>query len=584
MVSGLNAYGYGYDPYNTTRQTYSSPEMTSFNYQPILTGGVAKDELPDKFKTKKDDPNDGHIGFWKATGSFLKGVGKFFTGMVTDKEGNFSIGQTLKTLAIGAGVAAVCVLTAGTAVPAMIAAAGVATAGIGLGKSVVDIATAKTDAECEAAFESLGSSATATTLAVVGAKAVAKASAANAAEAAEFNGIKGSFKAVGKVFRDSGNAIADSASGVANAFKAAPGTISGKWSAVKSEVSGQYSEFAGTVKNNYNNAVYGAKGKVTKETESIDKQVKDIETKQSEITDTKSTEYKNLEAQKAELQAKQSAMKKVNEASTWEEGNDIVSQSKKDLAEYKQQVEANKSTMTKEQVAKANSEIKVREQSIKAQEEVLSRRTSEAQHIKSSIEAKEAQIKKLNKADTPNQAKIDRLNSEIAELKARQEFELPTEKINANEVTQSNKRLNNANRDVKVAEQKLADAQKALEKVNKSDAAALEKAKNAVADAEYDLAVEKYTQEVVKSNAEPLNAKYEAQTGKARMYAPTEILKAGKDMPAARWITVETAGRQFLYDAEADFYSKLSAQERQYIFSLPEAQRQAVIEQYKNIA
>ena len=215
MTAGIyntnyNDYYNQYNLQNTGIQNDNQNVSFTSNQDTELAQELAK-------KKKKIEKDDGSIGFGKAALNFAKGVGKFFTGMFTDEKGNFSIGQTLKTAAIAVGVGAVTVLTAGTAVPAMIAAAGIGVSAIGMGKSIYDIATADTDAEAEAAWQSLGSNTTAGALAVAGAKAVAKGSAANPSE---FDGIGGYAKATKQVLQDSGKAVSESFNGFKTAYKA----------------------------------------------------------------------------------------------------------------------------------------------------------------------------------------------------------------------------------------------------------------------------------------------------------------------------------------------------------------------------
>ena len=155
MTAGIyntnyNDYYNQYNLQNTGIQNDNQNVSFTSNQDTELAQELAK-------KKKKIEKDDGSIGFGKAALNFAKGVGKFFTGMFTDEKGNFSIGQTLKTAAIAVGVGAVTVLTAGTAVPAMIAAAGIGVSAIGMGKSIYDIATADTHAEAEAAWQSIGS-------------------------------------------------------------------------------------------------------------------------------------------------------------------------------------------------------------------------------------------------------------------------------------------------------------------------------------------------------------------------------------------------------------------------------------------
>ena len=115
-----------------------------------------------------DEKDDGSIGFFGAIGNIFKGVGNFFKGMVCDENGNFSIGQCLKTVAIGALIAGATVLIPGAG--AVISAGFLAMAGVHLGSAVYDVATAKTDAEAERAWQNVGSSGTEAAFAYVGAK------------------------------------------------------------------------------------------------------------------------------------------------------------------------------------------------------------------------------------------------------------------------------------------------------------------------------------------------------------------------------------------------------------------------------
>ena len=97
--------GIYYTPYQQTQQPYfeidkmkaANPVITNYNNTPVTFGNnpnLVQSEVKDAVKDGKDD---GHIGFWKAAGHILKGVGKFFTGLVTDENGNFSLGKSLKT-------------------------------------------------------------------------------------------------------------------------------------------------------------------------------------------------------------------------------------------------------------------------------------------------------------------------------------------------------------------------------------------------------------------------------------------------------------------------------------------------------
>ena len=417
MTAGIyntnyNDYYNQYNLQNTGIQNDNQNVSFTSNQDTELAQELAK-------KKKKIEKDDGSIGFGKAALNFAKGVGKFFTGMFTDEKGNFSIGQTLKTAAIAVGVGAVTVLTAGTAVPAMIAAAGIGVSAIGMGKSIYDIATADTDAEAEAAWQSLGSNTTAGALAVAGAKAVAKGSAANPSE---FDGIGGYAKATKQVFQDSGKAVSESFNGFKTAYKGAGEGITTKLGALKEEGIAQKNSFTGKVTENYNKAVYGTKGKIENEASKLDKEIADKQKQAKDIKDKKSPEYTKIKEEISTLKVKKAAIEEMNKKASWEEGNDIITKQNADLAQKK--AELSKATTDAEK-SRLNGEIETLETQIKAGKEVLARRTREAQYIQDQINSKQKTIDSINKQDKPDTAKIAKLNKEIEELKGKQDFELP---------------------------------------------------------------------------------------------------------------------------------------------------------------
>lgn len=523
-------------------------------------------------KKKKIEKDDGSIGFGKAALNFAKGVGKFFTGMFTDEKGNFSIGQTLKTAAIAVGVGAVTVLTAGTAVPAMIAAAGIGVSAIGMGKSIYDIATADTDAEAEAAWQSLGSNTTAGALAVAGAKAVAKGSAANPSE---FDGIGGYAKATKQVFQDSGKAVSESFNGFKTAYKGAGEGITTKLGALKEEGIAQKNSFTGKVTENYNKAVYGTKGKIENEASKLDKEIADKTAQRNKISDTTSKEYKKIDREINTLTQKRDAIKNMNETKSWEQGNEIITGQSKTLAEKK--AELSKATTDAEKT-RLNEEIKILETQIKAGKEVLARRTREAQYIQDQINSKQKTIDSINKQDTPDTAKIAKLNKEIEELRTAQEkqdFKLP------NGVTKEQVKASNDN---------LAETKKqSTDATNKYNELNAESSTNDRAYAQLEKAEQKANalkNKLEKEQAENdiLNTKYNVQEGTGYDHVAREIGTIAYENPAARWLTVGIAGRQFGNKSEyADLYSQLTAQEKAYFKSLPEEQKATILAQYNQI-
>lgn len=124
-----------------------------------------------------DGQDDGKISLGKKCKNFVKGVGNFFKGMVCDENGKFSWKRTLTTAAVAAGAVALTVATGGAATPFLVAA-GATIATVQTGKGIYKAATAKTDAEAEAAWQEIGSGTTALVGSVAGAKGALKAAGA----------------------------------------------------------------------------------------------------------------------------------------------------------------------------------------------------------------------------------------------------------------------------------------------------------------------------------------------------------------------------------------------------------------------
>lgn len=570
MTAGIyntnyNDYYNQYNLQNTGIQNDNQNVSFTSNQDTELAQELAK-------KKKKIEKDDGSIGFGKAALNFAKGVGKFFTGMFTDEKGNFSIGQTLKTAAIAVGVGAVTVLTAGTAVPAMIAAAGIGVSAIGMGKSIYDIATADTDAEAEAAWQSLGSNTTAGALAVAGAKAVAKGSAANPSE---FDGIGGYAKATKQVFQDSGKAVSESFNGFKTAYKGAGEGITTKLGALKEEGIAQKNSFTGKVTENYNKAVYGTKGKIENEASKLDKEIADKQKQAKDIKDKKSPEYTKIKEEISTLKVKKAAIEEMNQKASWEEGNDIITKRNADLAQKK--AELSKATTDAEK-SRLNGEIETLETQIKVGKEVLARRTREAQYIQDQINSKQKTIDSINKQDKPDTAKIAKLNKEIEDLRKAQEkqdFKLP------NGVTKEQVKTSNDN---------LAETKKqSTDATNKYNELNAESSTNDRAYAQLEKAEQKANalkNKLEKEQAENdiLNTKYNVQEGTGYDHVAREIGTIAYENPAARWLTVGIAGRQFGNKSEyADLYSQLTAQEKAYFKSLPEEQKATILAQYNQI-
>ena len=133
-----------------------------------------------------DGKDDGKISFGEGVASFADGVGKFFTNMVCDEKGNFSIGQTAKTVAVaGATVAAgaAAVALGVVSAPALAIGAGIVFGGMALwnaGKGLIKASNATTDKEAKEGWSEVGTGTTGAALAAVGVKAGLGARAASA--------------------------------------------------------------------------------------------------------------------------------------------------------------------------------------------------------------------------------------------------------------------------------------------------------------------------------------------------------------------------------------------------------------------
>lgn len=138
-----------------------------------------------------DGEDDGKIGIFDAIGSTIKGavegVVNGIKGCFFDENGNFSLGNTLKTaLTVGA-----CFIPGvGPIVATGLCAYGAVKGGIGVAKGVAAAATAETDAEAKAAFESIGANGVATAASAVGLKASASALASNVTGSATGSTLK----------------------------------------------------------------------------------------------------------------------------------------------------------------------------------------------------------------------------------------------------------------------------------------------------------------------------------------------------------------------------------------------------------
>lgn len=176
------------DSYNAAQVQAAKMQATSSALKPLKDGSIY---------VVADGKDDGKISGTQKFANFAKGVGNFFKGMVCDETGKFSIKRTLTTFAVAAGAAALTVATGGAAAPFLVAA-GAAMGAVEVGKGAYKAATAKTDAEAEAAWQSIGSGTVGIGLSVAGAKGSLKAA---KVDVSGYKGVTGAIKATGKTFK-----------------------------------------------------------------------------------------------------------------------------------------------------------------------------------------------------------------------------------------------------------------------------------------------------------------------------------------------------------------------------------------------
>ncbi len=208
MVYGINTgynqnYNYQLKQNQGLQPNKSFYDTTGvFSLQPSVT--PTRDDVA-------DGKDDGSIGFFGAAKNFVKGVGKFIVSPFTDENGKFSLGKTLKSAAIAGLFVAGNALTGGALTPILLTVGGAAGA-FGMAKAGYNIATAETDAEAEAAWQSMGSSTATVATTVIGAKSYAKGQAIKQGktptEASEaYSGPSGTLKAMKDTAADAGHNV-----------------------------------------------------------------------------------------------------------------------------------------------------------------------------------------------------------------------------------------------------------------------------------------------------------------------------------------------------------------------------------------
>ena len=143
------------------------------------------DKSEDVSSECSDGKDDGKIGFFEKIGNAIKGVfngvKNGIKGMFTDKEGKFSLFNTIKSVGLVAASIAC------PAFGAVMCGVGVAKGAVGVIKNAKEASKATTDAEAKAAWQGIGSSGMTAAVSAVGLKASLGAVAASKAAAAGGN-------------------------------------------------------------------------------------------------------------------------------------------------------------------------------------------------------------------------------------------------------------------------------------------------------------------------------------------------------------------------------------------------------------
>ena len=212
-----------------------------------------------------DGKDDGKVGFFEGLFSVVKGAVKGVVngikGMFTDENGNFSLFNTLKSVAM---VGACFIPGVGPFISAGLCAYGLAKGAMGVAQGISAAANARTDAEAKAALESCGANGAVAVASAVGLKG---SMGAIAAQSGIEGGIINSIRTEGL-----GSTLGKMKTGVTNyyqgAWDAAGGGLSGVKAVGKEAIKGTYKNMYNaytTVKNKVNTKL-GKQGTVEADT------------------------------------------------------------------------------------------------------------------------------------------------------------------------------------------------------------------------------------------------------------------------------------------------------------------------------
>ena len=355
---------------------------------------------PSSSQISGDGADDGKISGGRKFKNFCKGIGNFFKGMVCDENGKFSIKRTLTTAAVAAGAVALTVATGGAATPFLIAAGG-AIGAVQVGKGAYKAATAKTDAEAEAAWQEIGSGTTAIVGSVAGAKGALKSAGAAVPEG---NAVTSSLKATGECFKIAGKGGMKAMSGMAHPFKSGR-AIKGYWE----NTARPNLENAFSYKNGYKNYM-NTKEHVTNRTEKLaawEKQIVDVEAKLNNpsLSAAEKTRLAQLRENLYKAYINEDAHFRVNFNKNIQNKEQFIETLKNDLK-----------TASKEDIPNIQAEIKFNEQILN-----VMKNQKKIEFAQYNVERANADIAKLKldlKRTNITEAETKAINSRIAKIES----------------------------------------------------------------------------------------------------------------------------------------------------------------------
>lgn len=366
-----------------------------------------EDKKDNKKVAKKRDKNKIH-----RFGSFINGVGNFFKGMFCDENGNPSAGQILKTIGIGAAIAAATILIPGAGTVIAYGALAIAAKhGVEAG---INLYNAESEEEINNAWENVGSATTEGILACVG----AKASGAKPIHDIRTVGSKG-IKAVSKfgkdIYRDY----------KIDGFKEVASGLKTKGSSLGETVTTKARNLKATVEDNFKNL-----NNATKNTEKANKSYDE------QIGNAKGKEKTNLEAQKKSYNEGADAVKTGD---NYETVYEAVQNLKKDMNTAKAKATEPKATKADIQAYK---EAKAK---YKGAKQVFDDRVNSGE-FKTNKRTQNSNSKKADKASKAKTEAAEKLETAKENLRKN-----PDDVTAKNELKAAEDKYNKANDDYKLA-------------------------------------------------------------------------------------------------------------------------------------